>query len=383
MIGYRNLAAPLAVFVLMTVAYSSAAADSPAATTEAVADPSQRFTRARKLRHDGAHHAALQELTALRKEFPLDVDYALARAQILIQLHRDDEALHELSQAAELAPDYEDVWKLRFVVLARQTGARATAEYEAVQKEAAERFPDAIWWQSSGHHENAAWTLLAGVAHETLSNGQPDWNNQFIELQLEKNSMSRYSARLGRDQRFAGTDVTVGLGTEHSWSQGWFAGLDLVTAGNSTFQPEFSYSGHLGRVVADGWVAKLQYRQRHYPSANVDSTVATLEKYVGDFRVAYSLGLSRLQGAANLPNHTLTANWFYAEHSSVGMTVNSGKEAESIGNGTVLETDVRGISFSGRRPLGERFGIQWWVGVHDQGDFYRRQFLGLAVSYRL
>ena len=57
-----------------------------------------------------------------------------------------------------------------------------------------------------------------------------------------------------------------------------------------------------------------------------------------------------------------------------------GGQAESLGNGQVLETDVRGITLNGRRAINERVAIQWWLGLHEQGDFYRRRFLGMAVS---
>ena len=63
------------------------------------------------------------------------------------------------------------------------------------------------------------------------------------------------------------------------------------------------------------------------------------------------------------------------------MTV--GREAEPIGGGQVLETDVKGISLRGRQQFNERFGLQWWLGVHDQGELYRRQFVGMAFSIRI
>ena len=70
----------------------------------------------------------------------------------------------------------------------------------------------------------------------------------------------------------------------------------------------------------------------------------------------------------------------YSDTGSVGLTINSGDEAEAIGNGQVLETAVRGITLSGRHQLNGRIGLQWWLGIHDQGDFYRRRFFGMAVS---
>ncbi|MDH3442117.1 MAG: hypothetical protein OEM63_15260, partial [Gammaproteobacteria bacterium] len=59
-----------------------------------------------------------------------------------------------------------------------------------------------------------------------------------------------------------------------------------------------------------------------------------------------------------------------------------GREAEAIGGGQVLETDVKGFSLNGRHQFNERIGLQWWLGIHNQGELYRRHFVGMAVSIR-
>ena len=372
------------VLVFLALGLSSPTRVAAAVETEnTAADPAQRFAQAQRLKNSGAQDAALQQLNSLRADFPGDVDYALARAHLLAQLGRDDEALDELLVATRLAPNYEAVWELRLTILARQEGKEAKADRAALQQEVAERFPDALWWQNSTSDDIERWTLLVGASRETLSNNQPDWNSEFVELQLDKNSAGQYRVRLGRDERFAGADLTFGVGGEYSWSSRWFAGAELSVAGSPKFQPEFGYAVHAGKTLTGGWVVDLRYRLREYPGVKVGSVTATVENYFSDFRIAYGLGVSRLQGSASLPNHALTANWFYSEHASVGITINTGQEAEAIGNGQVLESDVRGISMSGRRNLGGRFGLQWWLGVHEQGDFYGRRFLGLAVSYQL
>jgi YaiO family outer membrane protein len=115
----------------------------------------------------------------------------------------------------------------------------------------------------------------------------------------------------------------------------------------------------------------------------VNSATGIVEKYVGSYRVAYAIGVSSLPGSSKLLNHGLTVNWYHNDRASLGVTINSGKEAEAIGPDQVLETTVRGVSLGGRRQLTDRLGLQWWLGLHDQGDYYRREYLGLAVSIKL
>lgn len=315
--------------------------------------PAERYSLVQTLRKSGELDAALEELDDLRADYPHDVDYSLARAQVLVQLERDEEALAELAVAGDLAPDYVAVRILHARLLERM------------------------------RLSPRRWTLLLGAGHDDLSNNLPGWDNQFAELTLQRDPSRRYFARVARDARYDAADTSFGIGIENTWDSGWFAGTDLGIADSPAYQPELGYSVHAGKALSDGWVVDLRYRRKEYDSATVGSAIGTVEKYFGDYRIAYGLGWSRLHGGSNFGNHVLTLNWYYNDVSSIGVTLSTGNEAEALGNGQVLETDVRGVTLSGRRALTERLRLSWWVGTHEQGDFYRRRFLGVAVSIRI
>jgi len=375
------------LFVLLPGLWLATSALAAAATQEddtgISPTPVQRFEEAQALRHAGELVAAMEQLDALRADFPHDVDYVLARAQVLAGLQRHDEALAELREGTRLAPDYEDVWKLRDRLLAMRDETAAVEERIALRKEAAERFPNSEWWRPQRSDDEGQWLLLIGAGYDDLSNQLPSWNNQFFEIQYRHSPSHQYRLQLARNARYSSVDTTVGLGTEFSSAQGWIAGLDISSSGSPDYLPELGYSGHIGKTLEAGWVVDLRYQRREFTTATVSSAIGSVEKYIGAFRYAYSLGLSRLHGASSFSNHTVTANWYYSDDSSVGITVSSGDEAESLGNGQVLESNVKGVTVNGRRKLSERVGIRWWLGVSDQGDFYRRRFLGLAVSVQL
>lgn len=342
------------------------------------ADTAEQFRHAQELSRSGKHELALSKLTQLRDAYPHDVDYALARAQILLRLQRDDEALLELEAATTLAPDYEDVWRLRFSIL-QQHGVQT--DYDALQQDAARRFPNARWWRQPEHP--AFWTVAAGAGYERLSNGLPSWNSEFLQISREKPNDYRYGANLTRDARYDAADYTLRLDAQRSAASGWFAGAELALASNPSFQSERAYGAHVGAPFGDGWVAGLNLRYKEYATATVNSRIASLEKYQGPFRFAYALTHSHLHGGTNSLGHTLTSNWYFSDAASVGMTISSGDEAEAVGNGQVLETDVRGLTLSGRYRFDDKYALQWWLGSHEQGDYYRRQFIGLAISIRL
>lgn len=368
------------------LAYSlSLAAQSHADTAISAGDqatPAQRFQNAQSLRRSGDSLGALMVLDALRSEYPFDVDYALGRAHVLAELGRDEEALRELRAGVVLAPDYEDVWKLRYRLLTRQQSEAADSERAAIRAEAARRFPDSNWWLATPDESDDGWTLLVGAGYDSLTNDLPSWNNQFVELQLRQRD-SLYIAQLGRNERYSSADVNVALGIEQNLKDGWFFGAGLSTASSPDYVPEFDINGHVGKSLVDGWVVDLGFGRREYPTETVTSLTGSVEKYRGNWRYAYSLGRSSLQGTSGFFGHQLTTNWFYGDTSNVAVSVNFGDEAEALGNGRVLETDVRGLALTGNHALNERLSIRWWLGTQEQGDFYRRRFIGMAVSVRL
>lgn len=337
-----------AVLVAWLLPGSNAAADP-------VAEPGQRLQQARELASAGDTESAISILDQLRAAFPHDVDYAFARAQLFARQGRDAEALDELRDAMRLAPDYAEVRDFYDALLARQHPAPADA---------------------------AQWSLLAGAGYQDLDSGLPSWNEQFFEISRQQ-QQATLRAGINRDQRYDQADVAVSIGGDRNFASGWLGGLNLSIASNADFRPELEYSANVGRALERGWVAGVRFRRREYETIAVSSASTTIEKYLGQYRAAYSLVASRLPGASTLFGHVASVNWYYSERASVGLTVSSGKEAEAIGPGQVLESDVRGISVNGRRQLNERFGLQWWFGLHDQGDFYRRTYLGLAVSIKL
>ncbi len=350
------------------------------------ADPGNdglRFKRARVRGYLGEHAGALHDYDHLRQKFPLDVDYALGRARVLAWLGRDAEALAELEAAEELAPDYEAVWRLEFSIRSRQSGAEAARRLEELRAACALRFPQSSWWQPPASDPSRRWVALVGVGYEELSDSLPSWDNQFLELHWERTERITHILRLARDARFDESDTLFGLGSEWRSGGDWFAGVKLASSSSPSFAPELELSGHIGTTLDAGWVVDLRYRRREYASATVGSLIAGAEKYFGDFRVAYSLGVSHLHGASDSLGHALHGNWYPSDRFSIGLSLATGEEAESVGPGRVLETDVRGLSLNGRHRITDRVGVNWWAGIHEQGDFYRRRYLGMAVSIRL
>lgn len=327
-----------------------------------------------------AAHAMLDEL---QSEYPDDVDYMLLRAQIYMRQGRIEPALAELRVATSLAPDYEDLWRLRYALLKDKASDELLEERQQVSAAVAQQFPEALWWRAPVLQPEVSWDVLVGGAYDRLDNGSPSWNQQFFEISRQQDGYGRHHLGISRDERFSSADITFRAGSDIRLGEHWLAGIGAAAASSPAFSADSSYRITLGRIFEDGWTASLSAQRRNFSSATVSTTTALVERYVGEFRFAYSLALGHLHGAGNSLGHGLTSSWYFNDDASVAVSINSGEEAEVIGPGQILESRVRGITLSGHRELNDRLTLKWWLGFHDQGDFYRRQFLGMAFSIAL
>jgi len=349
-------------------------------------NPELLFERARLQSFLKRYDDALADYETLAGRYPDNVDYIFGRAQLLAWMGRDAEALAGLERAARMAPEYEAVWRLRFRVQQRQPGRDAAARLEELRLASAARFPDAGWWQEQttpqvpGEH---AWILRAGASVEELSNSLPGWNDQFAALDWRRSAAARYGVRVARSNRFSETDIAASAVAEWRFGNDWFAGAELGVTPDADFLAKRRLSAHLGRTFGNGWTLDFMLRRREFDTAAVNSYRTTVEYYFGAFRAAYTLDASHLQGATTSLGHVASLSWYRSEKISYRLTIASGEEAEVIAPGQVLETDVAGVSVGGSWQLSDRVGLDWWAGSHEQGDFYRRTYAGLAVSVGL
>jgi YaiO family outer membrane protein len=339
-------------------------------------DETVRFKLAEVLAWSKHYDAALAEYDRLLHDHPSNVDYVLGKAQVLTWDARLAEAAAELERARSLAPGYEDVWRLELTVLERGDAARA----RELRAAAAQRFPQARWWRTPAADPPAgpATQLTAGTEHESLSTNVPDWQRVFVQVDHRRDAGSLYAA-LSRDQRFGFSDVSLAGGADWGLSARWSAGVDVGWAPGAHFMPRIAVSGRALRSLANGWETEFRLGHRDYRDARVATAGVGFGRYFGDFRAAYRVDLTELDGAASSAAQSVTLNYYRSPRTRFNFSVVAGQEADAVGPDTVLRTDVRGFTVGGRHTLGGHLGLSWWLGSERQGDLYRRDYVGVSV----
>jgi YaiO family outer membrane protein len=342
--------------------------------------PSVRYERAQAFARAGAPEAALVELDALLAEFPNDADYLLGRAQMQARLGRDAAAVETAERALRIAPGYEDVWQLRLRLAERAGDDAAVA---ALRAEVAARFPEARWWQSPAAPVEFRRWLSAGSGTDRLSNGAPDWSREHLRLDWQTAAAGQLFAELSHSARFEESDSSLHVGGLWDALPEWQLGAGVAVTQDARFLPQRELSFDATRGWARGWGTVFSVRDRDYATGDVSTLSVTGEKYVSDYRIAYRLDHSYQADADSALTHALVLNWYPSDKRSFGVTLGAGEEIEIIGLDQLLRTSVANVTLTGSQKLSARLALSWWLGTHEQGDFYRRDYVGLAVRIGL
>jgi len=341
--------------------------------------PDHRYQSARAAAQAGDFEWALQEFAKLTQEEPGNVDYLFAYGQALFWSNDVRRSIPILKQARTLAPDYEDVWKLEYRALDIQARNQSRSSVDEFRQLAAERFPNAKWYLETSRPVSKKYRWEFSVSHEQLDNDAPDWEqaNALFGRNLTDKALVTLSA--STVSRFGTTDTQLGSSASLDAGANWTVSGGFAVSSSPNFLPETEVNLGLSRRFERGWVGAARWRRRDYEFASVDSIGLITERYFGKYRIAYSLDSAHLSSEQALV-HALTANFYADSGSQLGVVLAAGEEVEIVGPGQLLRTDVDSFAITGRHPINEHLGFGWQLATHRQGQFYRRNAIGISLS---
>lgn len=371
----RFAAAVFGLFVLALFAAASVAGASQVSGDSAsTLSPEHSYQSARAAAQAGDFERALQEYESLLLEDANNVDYLFGYGQALFWSNDVGRSISVLQKARKLAPDYEDIWKLEY--RARNQSPESIDEFRQL---AVERFPDSDWYLEADATAPGKYRWEFSAAREQLDNDAPDWEqvNFFVGRKLTEKALVTLSA--GTFSRFGERDTRFGTGASLDVGEDWTVVGGFAVSSSPNFLPETAIDLGLSRRFERGWVGGARWRRRDYDASSVDSFGLIAERYVGKYRFAYSLDSAHLSSEQALV-HALTANFYADSGYQLGIVLATGEEVEIVGPGQLLKTDVDSMALTGRYPINEYLSFGWLLSTHRQGDFYRRNAIGVSIS---
>ncbi len=221
-----------------------------------------------------------------------------------------------------------------------------------------------------------------GYVHEVLSNGSPDWREEYLDFKKIYAPRTILYGTLRLAERFGLSDSEFTLGGYYPLDSHWTAIVEGSLSPSHNVLPSWSAMGQLYRDLGGGWGMQFGLRHREYTASTVDMDTLMIERYWEDYRAAYTATVSQISGAGSVWSHTLQINYYASDRSTVGLILSAGQEAESAGPGVVLVSTVRSADFIAALWLNHDLAVTIGIGVHDQAPFYTRTRMQLGLRWQ-
>ena len=226
------------------------------------------------------------------------------------------------------------------------------------------------------------WELRLEGQRENLDRGKPDWREELLQLAFKPRQDLAAVAGARETERFDQRD-REGYGAAYL-PLGERRVLHLEGSYSNTHRvlPRGMALAELSWPFGAGWVASAAGKVSGYATGGrVRMAYATLEKYLGDFRLGYTAYLSRPEHAGWAPAHRLAASWYRGELTFLTLSGWRGREVENVFPATLLVTDVRGAALQGGLALGAGWGLTFELEDVRQGDLYTRRGVRLGTRF--
>lgn len=346
-----------------------------------------KYQLARQYNFSGQYRKAIELFDNLLKINPDNADYLLGIGQSYLWSERAGASLDYLQKAARLAPDYEAVQRA-LAQAYRITGQ--TEKANAVYRDALTRFDRPDWavagLQTAPRRDYPEFGLRLSQHMEDLDYSPDNWRRSRLALTGYYSDRS-FTVFAEDSEHFELDDKTFGISVVLPlFAKSWIS-TEATLSPSHRFTPEYSFYAQLGHSLDGGWGLLAGIRHRKYPDSTVNIIDATLEKYLGNFRFAYTLFASDSDTAGSATSHRLQAGYYFAEENSVQIAVTTGEEVEKITDSNrIIRTEFTDISLWGKFWLTQNFALEYGIGYTDlnlpvQGDTHRKH-IQLGIDYR-
>ncbi len=216
------------------------------------------------------------------------------------------------------------------------------------------------------------------VSRDNLDNGYQDWREAGAELAWRGPPGRLFLFRARETDRYGLRDVEAAILATLPYAGNWSLSLEGSGTSSANVLPEWSAAATVARVLGNGWIASGSWKETRYTTSEVSMATVGLERYVGNYRFAYTAYLSRPHGEAWSPTHRLAASWYGEGLTRLEAGAARGRESENTPAG-LITTDVRNLTLSGCLGISPALGLTMEFERQRQGDFYTRKAIRLGA----
>jgi YaiO family outer membrane protein len=228
---------------------------------------------------------------------------------------------------------------------------------------------------------NPGLEIRPGFIYENLTHGYQPWTEEYIDAVQRLADRTAIYGTFRETERFGLSDQEIMLGGYVPLDKNWTMNPSASWSPSHNILAKYSASSNFNRKLGAGWGIEVGYEYRAYNPTDVNLERLTVEKYFGDFRVAYTLGLAQGSNTGDTSAHTLSFGYYYNEHSSLNAAASLGSELESVATNDVRLFNVRSANVWGSHWFDQNWAISYGLGIESFQPAYTKRKVELGFRY--
>lgn len=237
-----------------------------------------------------------------------------------------------------------------------------------------------------------AWQVEAGLGADHLSSGAPDWRQVDLALRHRFAPRSLWELTLRSTRRSGADDTEFGGLVALPLGGAWQGSFGASFSPSHEALPRLGARVELARSFEGGWVAGATLARRRFEVGSSGSGTTQVnfgvERYVGAWRAAASLGSTRLDGGGSAANVRLQLDRSFAdERGRIGLIAASGRELEGVPAAPLAPSDlveqrVATLAVVATLPLADGWALTGEASHVRNSDLRRRSSLPAGLPYQ-
>ena len=223
------------------------------------------------------------------------------------------------------------------------------------------------------------WELRVEAQRDNLDNGYADWKEIYSQLTWRPRRGLAAFGGARQTERFDLKDTEGFGGAYLPLASRTTLHFEGSASGTHRVLPEWMALAEISQVLGEGWVASIAAKKTRFTQDDTATAFATIEKYVGEWRLAYTGYITRLEGGSWSPTHRGTASWNRGDFNYVTFNAARGREVENVVPVGLVTSDVTTYSIGAGIEIAARWGLTFEWAHQKQGDLYTRRSARLGT----
>jgi YaiO family outer membrane protein len=234
--------------------------------------------------------------------------------------------------------------------------------------------------------EKTGFNLLLANQLEFPAKGQPNWRESMAEFGAQTSNDNRYAIQIVQTERFDLSDMTVGVNGYYKLAKSTGIQLTAALSPDHRVMPEKRVQLQLSHTLSNGWGGIAGIGYTGYSESDVTSTDITIEKYIANYRLAYTLFRSDSNTVGAASSHRLQIGYYFPAASSLQLAYITGEEIEKLTDAsTLLSSKVDTMAIWGELRLSPSVGLLYSAGKTWIKPFglarTDREFIRIGLNY--